>query len=862
VESPLIRELVATGRVLPGLTRYGTSKFSKPDAAVLEDSLGTLGGVLHAILSQEPLPKGVSRTSAWKLVESLCRQGYVEPLLSTVSRAFESFSETHQLRLRSLLRERQTQQREACTYHDFLVVFRDLTQAKQRLLMLFSHLERTHVALHGLPTSQSISDKGPLSLFDQLGAMLRQKYGANPEVQSEVMAAVMAIVREDRIACGPYLDAVRNLASTATATATEAEAMATADTAKSPAAATSPSMSLLVSVTPMLRYLRLLDCLPTALLQEAANFYRSEGEEALHTTKTVSMESYLKNFEYRLQDERRRLSALSCEAALVEQMLTVLRKELIWRQRPLILDSLPRFLADNSLEDLRRLYSSLLAVNATREFRAAFGAAIRSDLSKLLSPLAPPAGRASGPIAAGSFKLEEAKHVMPSLAAYHQQMKRAISTAFGDDRTLASDLAENLRSALRNLPGTLSEQLLAKYAEAILFSEGGDLPASQGTEASSQRSAASASGNLAASSSSMRPPGNVDGGTALAGLIGIFSQLPAKDAFEAFFKRDLAKRLLKKQQRRWLATSAGVGDLMKSCLPIVESNSLEADFLEMLKDECGSVYVAGLEGCIQDLDNSNLLLQDYWAVHPNAAREGFGVSILTTGRWPYSEGITPSSVIWPEEVRPHMESLSNFYRMRHSGRSIRWTASLGQCVLSGNFVAARKLLVGSTAQGLVLLAFNQSGDWTPETLGAFTGLDVETINRMLRSLSQSSPQVLKKAGDTFSVNLNFMHKLFRVRLPQPSSAATTTADVSETNALEQKLVEDRQMLLDAAIVRMLKAKRRLVQESLEISISTSMPFPVSRSDIEKRISVLIERDFIEMENAVNQSEGTVYLYKS
>lgn len=127
----------------------------------------------------------------------------------------------------------------------------------------------------------------------------------------------------------------------------------------------------------------------------------------------------------------------------------------------------------------------------------------------------------------------------------------------------------------------------------------------------------------------------------------LFRFIHGKDVFEAFYKKDLAKRLL-------------VG---KSA-----SFDAEKSMLSKLKQECGGAFTMKLEGMFKDMDISHdfmlnfkqvtktlnlyTLIFFYVFVHlqhlqQNTVTIDINVNILTMGYWP---SYTPVDVKLPEEV--------------------------------------------------------------------------------------------------------------------------------------------------------------------------------------------------------------------
>jgi cullin 3 len=95
----------------------------------------------------------------------------------------------------------------------------------------------------------------------------------------------------------------------------------------------------------------------------------------------------------------------------------------------------------------------------------------------------------------------------------------------------------------------------------------------------------------------------------------------------------------------------------------------------------------------------------------------------------------------------------------------------------------------------------------------------------------------------FSVNDGFTSKLFRVKIQTVSAKGESEPERKETR---EKVDEDRKHEIEAAIVRIMKARKKLqhnvlVTEVIEQLKTRFMPSPLV---IKKRIESLIERDYL------------------
>uniref|UniRef100_A0A671Q7Y7 Cullin-4B-like n=1 Tax=Sinocyclocheilus anshuiensis TaxID=1608454 RepID=A0A671Q7Y7_9TELE len=121
--------------------------------------------------------------------------------------------------------------------------------------------------------------------------------------------------------------------------------------------------------------------------------------------------------------------------------------------------------------------------------------------------------------------------------------------------------------------------------------------------------------------------------------------------------------------------------------------------------------------------------------------------------------------------------------------------------------------------------------------------------RTLQSLACGKARVLTKTpkskdvedGDKFSCNDDFKHKLFRIKINQIQMKETVEEQASTT----ERVFQDRQYQIDAAIVRIMKMRKTLSHNLLVSEVYNQLKFPVKPADLKKRIESLIDRDYME-----------------
>merc|ERR1712029_446083 len=303
----------------------------------------------------------------------------------------------------------------------------------------------------------------------------------------------------------------------------------------------------------------------------------------------------------------------------------------------------------------------------------------------------------------------------------------------------------------------------------------------------------------------------------------IFRFIHGKDVFEAFYKKDLAKRLL-------VGKSASVDS--------------EKSMLSKLKAECGAGFTSKLEGMFRDMELSkdiNSAFKHHMDHLSNASdyKIDLTVSVLSMAYWPTYQVM---EVNIPGEMAKYQEIFKKFYHGKYSGRKLQWQPNLGHAVLKAHFTPGVKELKVSTFQTLVLLHFNgNNGEPSSfEDLKESTNIEEGELRRTLQSLACGKARVLHKSpkgkeinnGDRFIVNKDFSHQLYHIKINQVQLKETN----EEQKATEERVFQDRQYQIDAAIVRIMKMRKSQYHQ---------LKFPVKAPDLKKRIESLIDRDYME-----------------
>jgi len=187
-------------------------------------------------------------------------------------------------------------------------------------------------------------------------------------------------------------------------------------------------------------------------------------------------------------------------------------------------------------------------------------------------------------------------------------------------------------------------------------------------------------------------------------VLDLFRFVHGKAVFEAFYKKDLARRLLMNRSA---------------------SADAERSMLTRLRTECGASFTSNLEQMFKDIE---LAREEMAAYKTSLSEKGHAPSIdlsvntLSSAAWPTYPDI-PVNI--PLEVKAEIDAFERHYRLKHSGRRLTWKHALAHCQMKASLPRGKKEFIVSSFQAIVLLLFNGldlDEQISYETLLAETGL--------------------------------------------------------------------------------------------------------------------------------------------
>ncbi|KAG5622107.1 hypothetical protein H5410_007325 [Solanum commersonii] len=511
-------------------------------------------------------------------------------------------------------------------------------------------------------------------------------------------------------------------------------------------------------------------------VERTSEFYAAEGVKYMQQS---DVPDYLKHVEVRLHEEHDRCLHY-LDASTRKPLIATTERQLLERHISAILDKGFMMLMDGKrIEDLRRMYSLFPRVEALESLKQTLSLYIRKNGQSIV------------------HDDEKDKDMVSSLLEFKASVDTVWEESFSKNEAFGNTIKDafgHLINVCENRPA----ELIAKFLDEKLRA-----------------------GNKGTSEEELE--GILDK------VLVLFRFIQGKDVFEAFYKKDLAKRLL-------LGKSASI--------------DAEKSMISKLKTECGSQFTNKLEGMFKDIELSKEINESF--KQSSQARKKLptgiemSVHVLTTGHWPT---YPPMDVRLPHELNIYQDIFKEFYLSKYSGRRLMWQNSLGHCVLKAEFPKGKKELAVSLFQAVVLMLFNDAEKLSFLDMREATRIEDKELRRTLQSLACGKVRVLQKIpkgrdvedDDTFVFNDQFTTPLYRIKV----NAIQMKETVEENTNTTERVFQDRQYQVDAAIVRIMKTRKVLSHTLLITELFQQLKFPVKPADLKKRIESLIEREYLE-----------------
>ncbi|CAM1502945.1 Fc.00g077210.m01.CDS01 [Cosmosporella sp. VM-42] len=556
-------------------------------------------------------------------------------------------------------------------------------------------------------------------------------------------------------------------------------------------------------------------------LESSRAYFREFGE----TWSASNLKDYILVCKKLLKQEEYRCMAFNLDSTTQRQLMDSAHNTLIDNYSDKLLNggSLAKLLSEKEVESMKALYDLLRLSQIQKKMKEPWSDYIRSAGAAIISDK------------------ERGDDMVLRLLELRRSLDLMIRDAFDKDE----DFLWGMREAFGNFmndrkvascwsAGTSKVgEMTAKYIDMLLRGGLKALPKELLSDVK-DRAAAEKEGQSSTGDEDAELDRQLDQ------ALELFRFVEGKDTFEAFYKRDLARRLL-------MGRSA--------------SQDAERNMLTKLRGECGSNFTHNLEQMFKDQELAKDEMESYkqW-LEGSAERKpplDLQVMILSASAWPTYPDVRLNL---PDEVASQIERFDKCYKNKHVGRRLTWKHSLAHCAIKATFPKGSKELLVSAYQAVVLMLFNSvaaESFLAYEQISSATGLQGGDLDRTLQSLACGKARVLAKhpkgrevkPTDTFTFNKAFSDPKYRVKINQIQLKETK----EENKQTHEKIVQDRRFETQAAIVRIMKSRKSMGHAELvaEVINLTKKRGSVEPAAIKKEIESLIDKDYVERDGPTN-----------
>ncbi|VDK86282.1 unnamed protein product [Litomosoides sigmodontis] len=553
----------------------------------------------------------------------------------------------------------------------------------------------------------------------------------------------------------------------------------------------SSSSTTHVDRLPKLRVYR--DYFEKRFIADTESYFTNEAAEFIASN---SVTEYMKKVEIRLKEEKERCD-LYLHESTQDLLAKTLEKVLITKQLDLFQNEFGNLLESNKDSDLERMYTLCDRVeNGLDELRLALEKHIARQGESALDKIS-------------DVALNDPKQYVSTILEVHKQYHNLVTCSFKNEPGFVQALDKactsfiNRNSITKKANNTSkSPELLARYCDLLL-------------------------------KKSAKNPEENELEELLNQIMIVFKYIEDKDVFQKFYTKMLAKRLVNE---------------------LSASDEAESNMISKLKQMCGFEYTSKLQRMFTDTSLSKDITERY-KQHLSTKNMNLGldfsIMVLGSGVWPFSQ--SPVFDI-PVQLTKCMESFNEFYQTQHTGRKLTWLLAQCRGELSAYGFPRKYTFTATTTQMAVIMLYNENTEMTLQHICDSTKLRREIVAQIAQALvkvellSIVGPKIDIDANTPLTtvlkLNSDFSNKKLKVDLSKTMARAEIR---QETVEVHKSVEDDRRLVVQAAIVRIMKMRKTMKHTQLitEVLAQLASRFKPKVPMIKKCIDILIEKEYLQ-----------------
>jgi len=577
----------------------------------------------------------------------------------------------------------------------------------------------------------------------------------------------------------------------------------------------------------------------TRYIERLKQFYAAESTQFLNANG-VSL--YLQKAEERIEEEKANSEYLGTYLTTSEPKLKkAIDEVLIEKHMEALQADFLRMLKEDKNEDMRRLYFLLARVmDGLPNTAGTFQAYLQEQGTKRVEEQKKKQLKEA---------LANAVQFVKNIMVFYEKYYKLVQSCFSSHNLFKTALDKAFRDVMNQDSGTFNiPRLLNFYIDNIIKGKEKDMASEDEIDEVLQR------------------------------LVNLFSYLQDKDEFFEYFRKALCKRLLSKGKQY--------------------NENAEKSFLSKLKAQSGDAAIRKLQGMFTDVQDEsfNELKTKFESFNGGSAKIGpvdLEVQVLNESHWPIS-GTQKFPLLLGKELLGCQNRFQDFYDKSTEKRRLQWLYNYGTVTLSARFTNSKLpiQLVLTPLQASILMCFNETTKLSfDELLGALWPTQSATGRSMLTSSQSSSAlhdmsleEILRfaiqplvyfkykvisketdpdpkkeniKKGDVFLLREKIPAKKLPRKIQFPPGSAKQTQ--KEANQDHELVMKQREFEVEAAMVRVMKARNRLDWNQLQVEVINILKerFNPDAKMLKKRLESLIDRKFFERDE--NDPKILIYI---